>query len=108
MRKFDLNLLATRRLGELSYGQCRRVLFARAACGAPKLWLLDEALVGLDSATRRELLAVLEAVLTAGKTVIMATHHREEWPASATHELQLQRGRVRYIGPIRAVRAATA
>ena len=108
MWKFDLNLLATRRLGELSYGQCRRVLFARAACGAPKLWLLDEALVGLDSATRRELLAVLEAVLTAGKTVIMATHHREEWPASATHELQLQRGWVRYIGPIRAVRAATA
>jgi molybdate transport system ATP-binding protein len=98
---FGLAHLAPRTLVELSYGQLRRVLFARAWVRRPQLLLLDEPFAGVDGPTRRELLAHLETVVEEGTAVIMATHHRSEWPVSATHELELAGGRARYCGPVR-------
>ncbi len=98
---FGLSRLAARTLVELSYGQMRRVLFARAWVRHPQLLLLDEPFAGVDGPTRRELLAHLDAVIEKGTAVIMATHHRSEWPVSATHELELAGGRARYCGPVR-------
>jgi len=98
---FGLTTLASRRLRELSYGQLRRVLFARAWISRPALLLLDEPFSGLDAATREDLKREIEALAAAGATIIMATHHREEWPRCATHELELREGCVRYRGPVR-------
>ena len=101
LRQFDLLDFAGRTLHELSYGQMRRVLFARAAVVRPRLLLLDEAFTGLNSALRRMLLDWLEAQVDAGVTVVMASHYRSEWPINATRELMLSRGRVTYAGTIR-------
>ena len=46
----------------------------------------------------------IEALTTSGAAVVMASHHQSEWPASATHELELVRGRARYAGPLRGAR----
>jgi len=94
--------LASRRLGELSYGQVRRVLFARALVGRPRLLLFDEPYAGLDPRSRAALRAALEMFATARTAVVIATHHRDEWPACATHELELERGRAVYCGGVRA------
>ena len=102
---FGLSHLAARTLVELSYGQMRRVLFARAWVRHPQLLLLDEPFAGVDGPTRRGLLAHLETLIGRGTAVIMATHHRSEWPAAATHELELAGGRVRYCGPVRSGKA---
>jgi len=32
---------------------------------------------------------------------VMASHHRDEWPDNASHELELDAGRARYSGPVR-------
>lgn len=93
--------LADRQLGELSYGQVRRVLFARALIRRPRLLLLDEPYAGVDAATRAGLQQLLGELLDSGLTVMIATHYRSEWPAQATHELQLQRGRIVYQGSVR-------
>ncbi len=85
--------LAERSLADLSYGEVRRVLFARALVHQPQLLLLDEAFAGLDVATRRNLLALVDDLLANGTTVILATHHREELPRLASHELLLCAGR---------------
>ncbi len=85
---------AARPLSELSYGQVRRVLFARAVVMRPRLLLLDEPFTGLSAPLRAGLRAWLEARVEAGVTVVMASHYRAEWPRNASHELQLQRGRV--------------
>ncbi len=98
---FGLAGLASRTLVELSYGQLRRVLFARAWIRRPQLLLLDEPFSGVDGPTRRDLRARIEALVKEGTAVIMTTHRRSEWPVSATHELELARGRVQYCGPVR-------
>ena len=98
---FALAEFAPRTLAELSYGQMRRVLFARAWVRRPDLLLLDEPFAGVDGPTRRELKRHVAAMLEAGTAVVMASHHRSEWPASTTHELELKGGRVIYCGPVR-------
>jgi molybdate transport system ATP-binding protein len=99
---FGLASLARRTVRELSYGQLRRVFFARAWVNRPRLLLLDEPFSGIDAATRADLLARLDALVADGVTIVMATHHREEWPRAVTHELELRSGRVRFRGPVRA------
>jgi ABC-type molybdenum transport system ATPase subunit/photorepair protein PhrA len=63
--------------------------------------LLDEPLAGVDAPTRRALLDRIGQLVAAGTAVVMATHHRNEWPPYATHELELASGRARYVGPLR-------
>jgi molybdate transport system ATP-binding protein len=98
---FGLSDLAARTLKEISYGQLRRVLFARAWVCRPSLLLLDEPFSGVDSPTRLSLMAHVAAILASGSAVVMATHYRSEWPAYVSHELELSSGRAIYCGPVR-------
>lgn len=93
LARFGLARLAQRTLRELSYGQMRRVLFARAWAGNPHLLLLDEPYAGIDSATRAALMRCVDAAIEQGTGVIITTHHQSDWPRQATHELRLQQGR---------------
>ncbi|MFI4914845.1 MAG: ATP-binding cassette domain-containing protein, partial [Steroidobacterales bacterium] len=93
--------LARRNLRALSYGQLRRILFARALVHTPDILLLDEPYAGLDTRTRAALTRRTDRALQRGSTIVLATHHRDEWPAATTHELELVRGRVRYSGVLR-------
>ena len=88
-------------LRTLSYGQVRRVLFARALVLRPRLLLLDEALAGIDEETRGSLREQIERFVAAGGSVVFASHHPDEWPRNATHELELRRGRPTFAGPLR-------
>ncbi|HTW75340.1 MAG TPA: ATP-binding cassette domain-containing protein [Steroidobacteraceae bacterium] len=106
LRRAGATGLLHRQLRTLSYGQLRRVLFARALVREPDILLLDEPYEGLDAALRARLRALVDRSVRSGMTVLMATHHRNEWPAAATHELQLVRGRVSYCGPLRRRHAA--
>jgi molybdate transport system ATP-binding protein len=101
LRAFGLSALAGRTLRELSYGQLRRVLFARAWVRDPMLLLLDEPFAGVDEPTRRDLSERIEDRVADGTAVVMTTHRRSEWPPCASHELELARGEVRYAGPVR-------
>jgi ABC-type molybdenum transport system ATPase subunit/photorepair protein PhrA len=101
LRQFELGALADRPLAELSYGQVRRVLFARAWVRSPKLLLLDEPFAGIDPQTREVLRARIEAFVENGGACVIATHHRGEWPANATHQLLLRAGRAVRSGPIK-------
>jgi molybdate transport system ATP-binding protein len=100
---FALTRLATRTLGELSYGQSRRVLFARAWVREPELLLLDEPLAGVDSPTRRALAERVLALAAGGTAVVVSAHRPGDWLRCATHELELAGGRARYCGPIRPI-----
>lgn len=98
---FGLTRLAHRPLSELSYGQSRRVLFARAWVRHPQLLLLDEPFAGVDAPTRQALMRRVTAAAASGTAVVVTTHRLHDWPGCATHELELAAGRVRYCGPLR-------
>jgi molybdate transport system ATP-binding protein len=93
--------LASRTLRELSYGQLRRVLFARAWVREPDILLLDEPFAGLDVSTRKALARRIHQAILDGVTIVMVTHDRRDWPAGATHELQLRAGEAAYCGVMR-------
>ena len=98
---FGLTRLSTRPLGELSYGQSRRVLFARAWVREPELLLLDEPFAGVDAPTRRTLLERVLALAAGGTAVVMSAHRPGDWLGCASHELELAGGCALYGGPIR-------
>jgi ABC-type Mn2+/Zn2+ transport system ATPase subunit len=66
--------LAHRQIGELSGGQQRRMLIARALAQEADLLLLDEPMVGLDATTQHDLLALFERLRNQGRTLLVATH----------------------------------
>jgi iron(III) transport system ATP-binding protein len=70
---------ASRRPGQLSGGEQRRVALARALAPRPPLVLLDEPFSGLDAALRAETRdAVLQALAAQGTTAVLVTHDQAE------------------------------
>ncbi|MEM1582268.1 MAG: metal ABC transporter ATP-binding protein [Candidatus Bathyarchaeia archaeon] len=59
---------------ELSGGQQRRVLIARALASNPQLLLLDEIFAGLDFESQERMLNVLEMLKDGGRTVMIVEH----------------------------------
>ena len=102
LRRVGAVSYARRTLGELSYGQARRVLFARALARHPDIVLLDEPYTGLDATTRARLRALVDVEVRRGCTIVIATHERSDGPRSPTHELELGSGLARYCGALRA------
>ena len=93
LRAWKLEALAARRARELSYGQLRLVLAARAFMRPRRLFLLDEPFDGLDAEARGALRSRLDAAVQRGATLVMATHHDEDVPRYVCNELRLRRGR---------------
>jgi molybdate transport system ATP-binding protein len=64
---------------ELSFGQQRLVLIARAAIKVPPLLVLDEPTAGLDAENRERVLQLVSSLCTQQRsTVLMVTHREDE------------------------------
>jgi zinc/manganese transport system ATP-binding protein len=74
LARLGLDGLQRRRLRELSGGQLQRTFLARALLRRSDLLLLDEPTSGVDLATRREVLATVQALHADGLTILLTTH----------------------------------
>ncbi len=77
IQKVGITHLAAKQLCEMSTGELRKCLIARALALNPKALLLDEPTVGLDIKAQLEFLETIRA-LAKEKTIIIITHHIEE------------------------------
>jgi molybdate transport system ATP-binding protein len=92
---FKLLSVAKNRPRELSYGQLRRALIARAMAADPRILLLDEPLTGLDPGQRALMKRLLDRLMCGGLTLVAAVHHPEDLPRGMTHGLHLHKGHAR-------------
>lgn len=97
LRKMGLLHLAERPFGQLSTGQQRLLLLARALIKAPRLLILDEPCQGLDPASRRAFCAEVDRRIRQGATVLYVTHRPSEIPSSIEHSLQLRAGQAKIV-----------
>jgi molybdate transport system ATP-binding protein len=86
--------LLRRSILELSRGEGRRVLLARALAPRPDALLLDEACDGLDVAAREGFLSLVSAVARGGTAIAMATHRPEELVPEVGRVLWIEEGRI--------------
>ena len=83
--------LAGRCYRELSGGQQRRVLLARALCAGKKALLLDEPAAGLDREAADEMYRLLAELNGTGRTILMITHDPDPVLSNAHKVLRLGR-----------------
>lgn len=90
MRVFGVEALADRSFLQLSSGEQRLCLLARAFVKDPELLILDEPLHGLDDRNRCLVRQIIELFCKRPhKTLVMVTHYQEELPPCITHSLML-------------------
>lgn len=90
MRVFGVDGVADRSFLQLSSGEQRLCLLARAFVKDPELLILDEPLHGLDDRDRSLVRQIIKQFcLRKHKTLVMVTHYQEELPDCITHSLRL-------------------
>ncbi|HTX60002.1 MAG TPA: ABC transporter ATP-binding protein, partial [Verrucomicrobiae bacterium] len=100
---FGLEALASRRAGQLSGGESRRLALALAFVGNPDLAVLDEPTTGLDVESRRRLWDVVRDAARE-RSILFTTHYLEEAEALATRIVVVDRGRAIFDGGARELR----
>ncbi|MDJ1481621.1 ATP-binding cassette domain-containing protein [Cytophagaceae bacterium YF14B1] len=89
----NISHLSQKKLDELSTGEQREVLLARALVRNPPLLILDEPCQGLDTSRMRQFRDLInEICLQLNKTLLYVTHYEEEIPSCVTQILSLDAG----------------
>jgi iron complex transport system ATP-binding protein len=96
--------LRDRFVGEMSAGEKRRVMIARALVHRPEMLLLDEPSNALDLAAQRELREILRAVAVGsdnrrGTGIVMVTHHLADILPEIDRVVMMKGGRIFADGP---------
>ncbi|WP_339673603.1 ATP-binding cassette domain-containing protein [Dasania marina] len=85
-----LDHLAKSRFEQLSFGQQRLVLLARAMAKSPLILILDEPCLGLDSAHRQQILRIVDHIASSGRShILYVSHEAEQIPLCINQQLQL-------------------
>jgi iron complex transport system ATP-binding protein len=107
LARVDASSLAGKPLNEMSAGERRRVLIARALVTRPEALVLDEPTTGLDFVARYRFMESIRRLARDGTTLILVTHHVEEIVPEIRRVILLLAGRVAFAGaPADALTAA--
>ncbi len=88
------------RLDELSDGQQRRVLLARALATKADIYVLDEPTAGVDSQNQEMLVTAVRGLVEKGACVIMITHELGIFEDDVDRGIVLSDGGVSFDGPV--------
>ena len=91
MKELGIEHLAEKPFLQVSAGEQRMLLFARAIVKNPQLLILDEPFHGMDVANKKRCLKMISAFAAQpDKSLIFVTHYRAEIPESVSHIYELK------------------
>ncbi len=99
LERLDALHLANRWMDELSSGEARRILIARALVHSPTTLLLDEPGASLDVFAQRELARILRELAQSGIAIILVTHHLADIIPEIERVVLMREGRLVADGP---------
>ena len=105
IEKVKLTPFSNRQIGQLSGGQQQRVFIARALAQGADIYLMDEPFVGVDVATEKAIMDLLQAMRDEGKTIVVVHHDLQAVTANFDY-LVLLNTRLVAHGPIEEVLTA--
>lgn len=80
LEKVGMLPFADRQISQLSGGQQQRVFLARALVQDAHIYIMDEPFQGVDAVTERTIVSLLQALRSAGKTVVVVHHDLQTVP----------------------------
>jgi iron complex transport system ATP-binding protein len=99
LERMEAQHLAEQLVGEMSAGEKRRILIARALVHRPRQLLLDEPSNALDLAAQRELRDTLRRLATEGTGLVLVTHHLGDILPEIERVILMSAGRIVGDGP---------
>lgn len=108
LARLEIGHLADRRLHELSTGEARRLVIARALVHDPAALVLDEVANSLDLRAAHQLRETTRAIAQAGTAVVIVTHHLPEIIPEIGRVILMKAGRVVADGPKEALLSSQA
>jgi iron complex transport system ATP-binding protein len=99
LRRIDASHLAMQLVGEMSAGEKRRILIARALVHRPRQLLLDEPSNALDLAAQRDLRETLRRLAAEGTGLVLVTHHLGDILPEIERVILMRDGRIVGDGP---------
>jgi len=103
MATLEISHLADRCTDEMSTGEARRMLLARALVHDPRALILDEPSTALDLFAQHELRLILRKLAQSGIGIVMVTHHLSDLIPEINRAVLMKRGRIVSDGPSREV-----
>ncbi|MFT6407759.1 MAG: ABC-2 type transport system ATP-binding protein [Arenicella sp.] len=107
-RQCGLETFIHKRYKTLSGGQKRRIQFALAILGRPKIVFLDEPTTGLDIDARDLVWNTINQLRDSGTAVLLTTHYLEEADALADHTIVMNEGNIIANDSTENIRAAAS
>ena len=99
MELLEIGHLAERNTNEMSSGEARRILIARALVHGPQALVLDEPTTSLDLHATHELRDILRKLASRGIGILMVTHHLPDIIPEMQRVVLMRNGRVAGDGP---------
>ncbi len=99
LERIEASHLAAQLVGEMSAGEKRRILIARALVHRPRQLLLDEPSNALDLAAQRELRDTLRRLAAEGTGLVLVTHHLGDILPEIERVILMSAGRIVADGP---------
>jgi len=94
LERMQATHLEEKLVGQMSAGEQRRIMIARALVQEPEMLLLDEPSNALDLAAQRELREALRLVAQQGTGILMVTHHLADILPEITRVIMMRAGRI--------------
>lgn len=106
MEQLEVTYLAERFTDQMSSGEGRRLLLARALVHEPRALILDEPSTALDLFAQHELRVTLRKLAQSGIGIVMVTHHLSDLIPEIERVILMRRGSIVADGPKREILTA--